>query len=116
MSRSCTLRDVKLPAYLVLLLTKLSTVRHVIVQGAGEHGRGGRLPELRHEAYGLGDDAHEAGRWGVQVCTGQQIYLSFFLLYFFTIYEYLHLLALCMVTTLFSKVADFWLTGSGFCF
>ncbi len=85
MSRSFTLRDVKLLAYLVFLLVVSPAVRHVVtVQGPGEHGGGGRLPELRHEAHGLGDDAHEAGRRGVQVCTGQQIYLSFcsFLVWF----------------------------------
>ncbi len=62
-----------------------------LVQGPGEHRGGGRLPELRHEAHGLGDDAHEAGRRGVQVCTGQKISLIFFMLYFYTVYEHLDL-------------------------
>ena len=40
------------------------------VQGACEHGGSGRLPVLCDEADGPGDDAHEAGRRGVQVCPG----------------------------------------------
>ncbi len=64
------------------LLKPPGVIHIVLVQGPGEHGGGGRLPELRHEAHGLGDDAHEAGRRGVQVCTGQQIYLSFSAVFF----------------------------------
>ena len=40
------------------------------IQGSREHGGGGRLPSLRQGTHGLREDAHQAGRRGVQVCTG----------------------------------------------
>ncbi len=47
--------------YLELGISWCRYVVGVNVQGAGEHGGGGRLPGLREEANGPGDDAHETG-------------------------------------------------------